>query len=1153
MPFRLLVPFGLLCALLPLHHGAPGPDGTAPDPVHYRERVKAMFYHAYDSYLENAFPYDELRPLTCDGHDTWGSFSLTLIDALDTLLILGNVSEFQRVVEVLQDNVDFDIDVNASVFETNIRVVGGLLSAHLLSKRAGVEVEAGWPCSGPLLRMAEEAARKLLPAFQTPTGMPYGTVNLLHGVNPGETPVTCTAGIGTFIVEFATLSSLTGDPVFEDVARVALMRLWESRSDIGLVGNHIDVLTGKWVAQDAGIGAGVDSYFEYLVKGAILLQDKKLMAMFLEYNKAIRNYTRFDDWYLWVQMYKGTVSMPVFQSLEAYWPGLQTLIGDIDNAMRTFLNYYTVWKQFGGLPEFYNIPQGYTVEKREGYPLRPELIESAMYLYRATGDPTLLELGRDAVESIEKISKVECGFATFTETFLTERDKQSKWSGIPQLLLKLYATSHLHSDFIECQNILKEISPLLSMEAMAFVTEERKLTQETTYPNTYIFDLFGGVDLLVEILMRPTISIRGQKLKISDEMSKDCLSILYNTCVCTEGVTKRLAEKNDFVIFLFTLMTSKKTFLQTATLIEDILGVKKEMIRLDEVPNLSSLVSNFDQQQLANFCRILAVTISEMDTGNDDKHTLLAKNAQQKKSLSLGPSAAEINQAALLSIPGFVERLCKLATRKVSESTGTASFLQELEEWYTWLDNALVLDALMRVANEESEHNQASIVLPPPGASEENGLPHTSPRTQLPQSMKIMHEIMYKLEVLYVLCVLLMGRQRNQVHRMIAEFKLIPGLNNLFDKLIWRKHSASALVLHGHNQNCDCSPDITLKIQFLRLLQSFSDHHENKYLLLNNQELNELSAISLKANIPEVEAVLNTDRSLVCDGKRGLLTRLLQVMKKEPAESSFRFWQARAVESFLRGTTSYADQMFLLKRGLLEHILYCIVDSECKSRDVLQSYFDLLGELMKFNVDAFKRFNKYINTDAKFQVFLKQINSSLVDSNMLVRCVTLSLDRFENQVDMKVAEVLSECRLLAYISQVPTQMSFLFRLINIIHVQTLTQENVSCLNTSLVILMLARRKERLPLYLRLLQRMEHSKKYPGFLLNNFHNLLRFWQQHYLHKDKDSTCLENSSCISFSYWKETVSILLNPDRQSPSALVSYIEEPYMDIDRDFTEE
>uniref|UniRef100_A0A8C1GAJ3 alpha-1,2-Mannosidase n=1 Tax=Cyprinus carpio TaxID=7962 RepID=A0A8C1GAJ3_CYPCA len=377
-----------------------GRDFTEQEMSHYRDRIKAMFYHAYNSYLENAYPYDELRPLTCDGQDTWGSFSLTLIDALDTLLILGNHTEFQRVATLLQDTVDFDTDVNASVFETNIRVVGGLLSAHLLSKRAGMEVEEGWPCSGPLLRMAEDAARRLLPAFQTPTGMPYGTVNLLRGVNPSETPVTCTAGVGTFILEFSSLSRLTGDPVFENVARKALRALWRTRSDIGLVGNHIDVITSKWVAQDAGIGAGVDSYFEYLVKGAIMLQDEELLAMFHEFDKSIKNYTKFDDWYLWVQMHKGTVSMPVFQSLEAFWPGLQSLTGDISSATKTFHNYYSVWRQFGGLPEFYSIPQGYT------------LIESAMYLYKATGDPTFMQLGRDAVESIDKISRVNCGFAT---------------------------------------------------------------------------------------------------------------------------------------------------------------------------------------------------------------------------------------------------------------------------------------------------------------------------------------------------------------------------------------------------------------------------------------------------------------------------------------------------------------------------------------------------------------------------------------------------------------------------------------------------------------------------------------------------------------------------------------------------------------------
>ncbi|XP_075898487.1 ER degradation-enhancing alpha-mannosidase-like protein 2 [Nelusetta ayraudi] len=410
-------------------------DGEMAD---IRQRIKSMFYHAYSSYLENAFPYDELRPLTCDGQDTWGSFSLTLIDALDTLLVLGNHTEFQRVASLLQDTVDFDIDVNASVFETNIRVVGGLLSAHLLAGRAGMELEPGWPCAGPLLRMAEDAARKLLPAFQTSTGMPYGTVNLLHGVSPTETPVTCTAGVGTFILEFAALSRLTGDETFEDTARRALRALWKTRSDIGLVGNHIDVQSQKWVAQDAGIGAGVDSYFEYLVKGAIMLQDEELLNMFLEYDRAIQNYTRFDDWYLWVQMHKGTVSMPVFQSLEAFWPGLQSLLGNLDSAVRTFQNYYSVWRQFGGLPEFYSIPHGFTVDKREGYPLRPELIESAMYLFRATGDHTYLQLGLDALESIEKIAKTPCGYASVKDVRDHQLDNRMESFFLAETIKYLY-------------------------------------------------------------------------------------------------------------------------------------------------------------------------------------------------------------------------------------------------------------------------------------------------------------------------------------------------------------------------------------------------------------------------------------------------------------------------------------------------------------------------------------------------------------------------------------------------------------------------------------------------------------------------------------------------------------------------------------------
>lgn len=92
-----------------------------------------MFQHAYDSYLRYAYPYDELRPLSCDGMDTWGSYSLTLIDALDMLVIMGNYTEFNRVVDIVLEKQNFDMDINVSVFETNIRIIGGLLSAHLLS------------------------------------------------------------------------------------------------------------------------------------------------------------------------------------------------------------------------------------------------------------------------------------------------------------------------------------------------------------------------------------------------------------------------------------------------------------------------------------------------------------------------------------------------------------------------------------------------------------------------------------------------------------------------------------------------------------------------------------------------------------------------------------------------------------------------------------------------------------------------------------------------------------------------------------------------------------------------------------------------------------------------------------------------------------
>lgn len=157
-----------------------------------RDEVRDMFYHGYEGYLTHAYPLDELCPLSCTGRDTWGSYALTLVDTLDTLVILGNISEFERAVQLVVQHVNFDIDRNVSVFETNIRIVGGLAAAHLFADEHLVG-----RYRGELLELAVDVAERLLPAFDTPTGIPIGTVNLRHGVPPEETTITSLAGAGT--------------------------------------------------------------------------------------------------------------------------------------------------------------------------------------------------------------------------------------------------------------------------------------------------------------------------------------------------------------------------------------------------------------------------------------------------------------------------------------------------------------------------------------------------------------------------------------------------------------------------------------------------------------------------------------------------------------------------------------------------------------------------------------------------------------------------------------------------------------------------------------------------------------------------------------------------------------------------------------------
>uniref|UniRef100_A0A674CXG4 alpha-1,2-Mannosidase n=1 Tax=Salmo trutta TaxID=8032 RepID=A0A674CXG4_SALTR len=358
---------------------------------------------------DHAYPADELMPLTCRGRVRGLEPSR---GDVDDPLFLG------MLWRVLKD-VRLDNDVVVSVFETNIRVLGGLLGGHSMAvmlKDAGHYMQ--W-YQDELLHMAKDLGLRLLPAFNTSSGLPYPRVNLKHGVRGPESRTgtetdTCTACAGTIILEFAALSRFTGDPVFEVHARRALNFLWEKRQrNSNLVGTTINIHSGEWVRRDSGVGAGIDSYYEYLLKAYILLGDDLFLQRFNIHYASIMKYISQPPLLLDVHIHKPLLPARTWMdSLLAFFPGLQVLKGDIRPAIETHEMLYQVTKKHNFLPE------AFTTDFRvhwAQHPLRPEFAESTYFLYKATKDPYYLEVGRTVLDNLNRFARVPCGFAAMKD------------------------------------------------------------------------------------------------------------------------------------------------------------------------------------------------------------------------------------------------------------------------------------------------------------------------------------------------------------------------------------------------------------------------------------------------------------------------------------------------------------------------------------------------------------------------------------------------------------------------------------------------------------------------------------------------------------------------------------------------------------------
>lgn len=391
------------------------------------EKVKKEFLHAWNAYKKYAWGFDELKPISKTFRN-WYSESLlmTPIDAFSTLKLMNLENEAAESKKLIFEKLSFDKNFFVSNFEITIRLLGGLISAYQLDG------------DKKFLELANDLGNRLLPVFNSKTGMPYQQINLKTGEKKGS--VSNPAEIGTLMLEFGALSKLTNNPIFYEKSKRAFVECFNRRSPIGLVGTTIDVETGEWKNTESHISGMIDSYYEYMIKAYLLFGDEDFKKMYEKSINAVNKYLSDEmntgAWYGRADMNNGKIKRKLFGALDAFIPAVLLLGGDLNRAEKVHESCYKMWTQFGIEPEEFNYE---TFEVTyPNYVLRPEIIESTFYLYRATHNPKYLAMGKTFLESFEKYCKAENGYASLKNVLSKEKDDRMESFFLAETLKYLY-------------------------------------------------------------------------------------------------------------------------------------------------------------------------------------------------------------------------------------------------------------------------------------------------------------------------------------------------------------------------------------------------------------------------------------------------------------------------------------------------------------------------------------------------------------------------------------------------------------------------------------------------------------------------------------------------------------------------------------------
>ncbi|CAK9233557.1 unnamed protein product [Sphagnum jensenii] len=411
-----------------------GVEKEIEDPIteYRRSQVKAAMLHAWSSYEKYAWGFDELQPQSRSGVNHFGGLGASIIDSLDTLYIMGLQPQFNKARDWVAENLHFNKNYDASVFETTIRVLGGLLSAYDLTAEK------------MFLTKAKEIADRLLPAWDTRTGIPYTTINLDSGRahNPGWTGGSSVlADLGTEQVEFIGLSQRTGDPKYKQKVENVIKQLRKNFPKDGLLPIYISADSGQPTTGKITFGAMGDSFYEYLLKVWIQGNKTEVVKHYREmWEQSMEGMMGLvskstPSGYTFLAERSGSTLFNKMDELACFAPGMLALGTEgappekaekyltlAKELTRTCYNFYmsTPTKLAGENYQFFD-----GQDLQVGTPwniLRPETVESLMYVWRKTGDSKYRDWGWDIFQAFEKQSRTPTGYVGLRNVRTGEKD-----------------------------------------------------------------------------------------------------------------------------------------------------------------------------------------------------------------------------------------------------------------------------------------------------------------------------------------------------------------------------------------------------------------------------------------------------------------------------------------------------------------------------------------------------------------------------------------------------------------------------------------------------------------------------------------------------------------------------------------------------------